>query len=63
MCPESTCREKYIDEVARRLQERVDEHAGKDCMLHMLQHTYQSGHMTVSIDNFRLSKEVLNIRR
>ena len=55
-CPESTCSENYIGEVARRLQERVDEHAGKDSKSHMLQHTHQSGHTAVSIDNFRIVK-------
>ena len=55
-CPESTCSENYIGEVARRLQERVDEHAGKDSKSHMLQHTHQSGHAAVSIDNFKIVK-------
>ena len=55
-CPESTCSESYIGEVASRLQERVDEHTGKDSKSHMLQHKYQSGHTAVSIDNFRIIK-------
>ena len=56
-CSESTCSSKnYIGEVARRLQERVDEHAGKDSKSHMLQHTLQSGHAAVSIDNFKIVK-------
>ena len=55
-CPESTCSENYIGGVARRLQERVDEHAGKDSKSHMLQHTHQSGHVAVSIDNFKIVK-------
>ena len=55
-CPEKKCSENYIGEVARWLQERVDEHAGKDNRSYMLQHTHQSGHMAVSIDNFRIVK-------
>ena len=55
-CPESTCSENYIGEVARRLQKRVDEHAGKDRNSHMLQRTRQSGHKAVSINNFRIVK-------
>ena len=54
--PESTCSENYIGEVARRFQERVDEHTGKDSKSHMFQHTHQSGHTTVSIDNFKSVK-------
>ena len=56
-CPESTCSENYIGEVARRLQERVDEHAGKDNESNVLQHTHQSGNTTVSVDNFRIAKK------
>ena len=55
-CPESTCSESCIGEVARRLQKRVDEHAGKDSNSHMLQRTRQSGHKAVSINNFRIVK-------
>ena len=39
-CLEYTCSEDFIGEVATRLQERVDEHAGKDCQSHMLQYTH-----------------------
>ena len=55
-CPESTCSENEIGKVARQLQERVDEHAGKDSNSHMLQHVHQSGHVAVSINNFRIVK-------
>ena len=55
-CPESTCSESCIGEVARRLQKRVDEHAGKDSNSHMLEHTHQSGHTAVLINNFRIVK-------
>ena len=39
-----------------KLQERAKEHAGKDSKSHMLQHTHQSGHTTVSIDHFKSVK-------
>ena len=52
----SKCSENYTGEVARRLQERVDEHAWKDSKSHVLQYTHQSGHTTVSIVNFRSVK-------
>ena len=62
--PESICNENWISKVARRLQESVDEHAGKYCMSHMLEHTHTSQvirqfHLKTS----ELSKEVLKIRR
>ena len=39
-CPENTCSENYHGETARRIDERVLEHVGKDKKSHMLQHTY-----------------------
>ena len=39
-CPEKTCSENYHGETARRIDERVLEHVGKDKKSHMLQHTY-----------------------
>ena len=52
-CPEKSCSEKYLGETARRINERVLEHAGKDKKSHMLQHTLQSGHPSVSINEFK----------
>ena len=37
-CPEKTCSENYLGETARRINERVLEHAGKDRKSHMLWH-------------------------
>ena len=38
-CRESSCSENYISEVARRLQERVDEYVRKDSKSLVLQNT------------------------
>ena len=53
-CPENTCSETYLDETVRRLNERKMEHAGKDKKSHMLKHTLQSGHPSVSPNKLRI---------
>ena len=55
--PENDCMENYAGEIGRRLQERVDEHAGKDNKSHVLKHTYESGHKAVSINDFKVLKK------
>ena len=57
-CPENECMENYVGETERRLQERVDEHGGKDNKSHALKHTYESGHKAVSIKDFKVLKKV-----
>ena len=59
-CPENTCSETYLGETARRLSERVMEHAGKDNKSHMLKHTLQSGHPSVSSNDFRILQKGYN---
>ena len=49
--------ENYVDEIERRLQERVDEHGGKDNKSHVLKHTYESGHKAFSINDFKVLKK------
>ena len=53
-CPEKTCSENYLGETARRIKERVLEHAGKDKKSHMLRHILQSGHPSVSLNEFKI---------
>ena len=53
---ENDSMENYVGETERRLHERVDEHACKDNKSHVLKHTYQSGHKTVSINDFKFLK-------
>ena len=53
-CPENTCSETYLGKTAKRLNERIVEHSGKDNKLHILKHTPQSGHPSVFANNFRI---------
>ena len=62
-CPEKTCSENYLGETARRINERVLEHAGKDKNSHMLQHTLQSGHPSVSLNEFKILEKGFNSNR
>ena len=49
--------ENHVGEIERRLQERVDEHGGKDSKSHVLKHTYGLGHKAVSKNDFKVLKE------
>ena len=59
-CPSNTCSETYLGETARRLNERIMEHAGKDNKSHMLKHALQSGHPSVSPNDFRILQKGYN---
>ena len=59
-CPENTCSETYLSEAARILNERIMERAGKDNKSHMLKHTLQSGHPSVSANDFRILQKGYN---
>ena len=59
-CPENTSSETYLGEKARRLNERIMEHAGKENKLHMLKHSLQSGHPSVSPNDFRILQKGYN---
>ena len=53
-CSEKTCSENYLGERARRINKRVLEHTGKYKKSHMLQHTLQSGHPSVLLNEFKI---------
>ena len=59
-CPENACSETYLGETARRLNERIIEHADKDNKSQMPMHTLQSGHPSVSPNNFRILQKGYN---
>ena len=59
-CPENTCSETYLGKTTRRLNEIIIEHAGKDNKLHMLKHTLQPGHPSVSPNDFRILQKEYN---
>ena len=49
--------------ITRRTNNRVLEHAGKNKKSHMLQHTLQSGHPSVSLDDFKILEKGFNHNR
>ena len=49
-----TCSENYLEKTAKAIKERVLRHAGKDKKSHMLRHTLQSGHHSVSLNEFKI---------
>ena len=51
-CPEEGCNESYKGEISRRLEERAKDHAGRDHKSHFFTHTLESGHQSITIDNF-----------
>ena len=62
-CPEKTCSENYLGETARKINERVLEHAGKDKKSHVLRHTLQSGQPSVSLNEFKILGKGFNNNR
>ena len=48
------CDESYVGETGRRLQDRVDEHSGKDRKSNILRHSYQKNHKNISRNNFQI---------
>ena len=62
-CPEKTCLENYLVETASRINERVSEHAGEDKKWHMSQHILQSGHPSVSLNEFKILGKGFNNNR
>ena len=59
-CPKNTCSETCLGKTARRLNERIMEHAGKDNKSHILKHTLQSGHPSVSPNEFKILQKGYN---
>ena len=53
-CPDPTCGSQYIGETARRLNERIKEHSGRDNKSHMYKHTLDTGHPAVSQSDFKV---------
>ena len=53
-CPDDNCSNVYIGETGRRICERVRDHADRDKKSNVLKHSIESGHKTVSLDNFEI---------
>ena len=64
-CPEVNCNETYIGETARRLQERVLDHAGKDRISNMVKHSMDTSHLPVCIKIYSIAhkKTSVNTKR
>ena len=54
VCATGNCNANYIAECARRLNERVKDHNGRDRNSYMVKHTIECGHEPVSKDNFKI---------
>ena len=52
--PSTVCTDSYIGETARRLSERVMDHAGRDIKPRIVRHRLNSNHETVNIKNFKI---------
>ena len=53
-CPEETCNETYNGETGRRLIEQTDEHREKDKNSHVYEHSVNSNHALVTLDDFTI---------
>ena len=53
-CPGVNCNETYLGETARRLQDRVLDHAGKDRKSNIVKHSMDTGHPPVCIKDFQI---------
>ena len=62
-CSEKTCSKNYLGETARRINERVLEHVGKDKKSHMLQRTLQSSPPSVSLNEIKILGKGFNNNR
>ena len=54
MSVHESCTDSYIGEAARRLSERVVDHAGRDTNSHIVRHCLNSNHERVNIEHFKI---------
>ena len=59
-CPGVNCNETHLGETARRLQEKVLEHAGKDRKSNMVKHSMDTDHPPVCMKDFQILKKGFN---
>ena len=48
------CQEDYIEEIGRRLHERISDHNGKDSKSHILKHSLENNHKQASFEDLRV---------
>ena len=49
-----SCNENDVGECARRLNERVKDHNGRDHSFHLVKHAGEAGHLPVNTANFEV---------
>ena len=53
-CPAENCVDDYIGETARRVNERIADHAGRDANSHLLKHSIESGHKPLEAVDYKI---------
>ena len=54
VCPEVTCKDSYIGETGRRVEERIKDHGSRDKKSAILKHSLETGHPSVCEEHFRI---------
>ena len=53
-CPVTSCKDDYIGETGRRIEERIKDHNGRDHASHILKHSIEKSHTNVISKNFKV---------
>ena len=53
-CPAENCVGYYIGETARRINERILDHTGRDTNSHLLKHSLESGHKPLEAIDYKI---------
>ena len=53
-CPAENCVDDYIGETARRVNERIIDHTGKDTNSRLLKHSIESGHKPLEVVDYKI---------
>ena len=53
-CPAENCVDDYIGETARRVNERIVDHTGRDINSHLLKHSIESGHKPLEAVDYKI---------
>ena len=53
-CPAENCVDDYIGETARRVNERIVDHTGRDIDSHLLKHSIESGHKPLEAVDYKI---------
>ena len=48
------CSVKYFGETARRLEEKIKDHGGRDKNLHVLRHSLENSHQEIKMENVQI---------